>query len=150
MPIKSLKTALQEARRDKVVDDVVALIDSEVQSKSGLSGLAIKGGYKAVKALKNGKMIRLAADGLLDAFTDAIEPLHQRFRDEGGDSFVPFLERNATEATNALLAITDKRAERSDHRILKSTYLKLRPQGEVHVKQALPGVGRLADKYTAG
>lgn len=148
--MKSLKEALKEADRARVIEDVVALIDSEVRSKSGLTGVALKGGYKVVKKLKGGRMIHLAADALLDAFTDAIEPIHQEFRDgASGGTFEVFLAKNESRASNALLGITDKRAEKSDHKVLRKTYGKLRPQADKHVRAALPGVGRLADRYTA-
>lgn len=43
------ETLLDESRVPAVVADVQALIDAEVSDKSGASGLALKGGYGAVK-----------------------------------------------------------------------------------------------------
>ena len=38
--------------RERVIVDCCALIDQEVSATSGLSGLAVKGAYKMVKAIK--------------------------------------------------------------------------------------------------
>lgn len=143
-----LKEKLDEANRNEVIRDTVRLIDAEVSRKSGLSGVAIKGGYKAVKKLKNGRMIERAVDHLLDEFTEALSPLHDdyRARDEV-DTFEAYLEGHGDEATDALLTITDERAERADNRLLRSTYSKLRGQAEKHVLEALPGIGRLIERH---
>ena len=46
----SLVTVVSDpARRRLVIEDCVALLEAEVDAKSGLSGLAIKAAYKAVK-----------------------------------------------------------------------------------------------------
>lgn len=149
--MKSLKEALMDAERGKLIDDVVELIDDEVRGKNGLTGLALKGGYKVVKKLKGGRMIHKAVDNLLDDFTDAIEPIHAEYRESAASdaSFALYLRDHDAQASNALLAITDKRAEGADNRVVLKTYQKLRPQADKHVRQALDGVGRLADRYTA-
>ena len=147
--MKPVKEALGEADRSKVVDDVVKLIDAEVARKGGLSGMALKGGYKVVKKLKGGRMIHRATDHMLDDFTEAIAPLHEDFVGQGGQgSFSDYLRKNDTAATNALLNITDRRAAKAENQLMKKTYAKLRPQAVTHVKDALPGLGRLIDKYT--
>lgn len=136
-------------RRPDLIRDVVQLIDAEVGKKSGFGGMAIKTGYKVVKKLKGGRMIPDVVDGLLDEFAGAIEPLHARFRQEDGASFADFLNKHAGDAANALLAITDERARTTSHGTLRSAYEKLRPVGEKNVIEALPGLGRLIDRYCA-
>ncbi len=147
--MKPLKEALQTAERSALISDVVTLIDQEVASKKGLSGLALKGGYKVVKKLKGGRMIDKAVGFLLDDFTDSLEPLHKDFREgDHGDSFVSYLGGHKRDARNALLGITDKKINSAENPVIKKTYKKLRPQAESHVESALPGVGRLIDRYT--
>jgi len=147
--MKPMKEALAAADRQTLIADVVKLIDSEVKSKSGLSGLALKSGYKVIKKLKNGRMISSAVNNLLDEFTNAIAPLHDEFRDSSETSFANFLNSNSARATDALLSITDERARIADHKVLRSTYNKLRGQAVKHVKDALPGLGHLIDSYTS-
>ncbi len=143
----SLTERLQTVDRQIVIDDTAQLIDDEVRSKSGFSGMALKGGYKVVKKLKP-NMIEEAIDHLLDDFTAALDPLYQEFiTKEDVKNFEVYIQNHDARAANDLLSITDARAERSDKQVLKSTYSKLRGQAEKHVRQALPGVGRLIDRH---
>jgi hypothetical protein len=143
-----LKERLDTADRDVVVADVVTLIDNEVKQKSGLSGLALKGGYKVVKKLKGGRMIDNAADNLLDPFAEALDPLYNDYLESTTHpTFESFLSGHRNEATQALLSITDDKADRADNKVLKKTYSKLRGQAEKHVSDAIPAVGRLIDEH---
>ena len=45
---------LVPGNRPKVIADCVQLINEEVDSKGGLTGLAVKGAYALVKAVKPG------------------------------------------------------------------------------------------------
>ena len=56
---------LDEVKRALVVTDCVAIIDSEVQKKKGVTGFAIKSAYKIVKKMEGGKMIPNAVNDLL-------------------------------------------------------------------------------------
>lgn len=135
-------------KRPAVTKDVVSLIDEEVSKKGGLGGMAIKGGYKVVRALKSGRMIPDVVDGLLPEFATAIDPLHQQYLAAGGTGgFDAYLTSHQTEAVNALLSITDARARTTGNKTLKKTYEKLRPVGEKNVADALPGLGRLIDRH---
>jgi hypothetical protein len=59
-----LRTVLTDAsRRDQVIRDAEALLDSEVDSKGGLSGLAIKGAFKVVKGARPGMMRSTSMQG---------------------------------------------------------------------------------------
>lgn len=143
----SLTERLDTIDRQIVIDDTVQLIDDEVAQKSGLSGMAIKGGYKVVKRLKP-NMIEEAVDHLLDDFSEALDPLYQDFlEDDRTTTFEAYLQDHDGQAAEDLLGITDARAEKADNRVLKKTYGKLRGQAEKHVRQALPGVGRLIDRH---
>ncbi|TXD32337.1 hypothetical protein FRC96_17905 [Lujinxingia vulgaris] len=143
----TLTEKLAQVDRQKVIKDAARLIEDEVASKSGLSGMAIKGGYKVVKKIKPA-MIEESIDHLLDSFTGALDPLYQDYVENAAVStFEAYIQKHDDRAANDLLSITDAKAERSDNKILKSTYGKLRGQAEKHVKDALPGVGRLIDRY---
>lgn len=144
----SLKETLAETDREVVIRDTVTLIDNEVGRKSGMTGLALKGGYKVVKRLRGGRMIEDAVDYLLDDFTDALDPIYQDYvEDESATTFENHLADRSDEAADALLAITDGKAERAENKVLLKTYEKLRGQAKKHVVEALPGVGRLIDQH---
>lgn len=145
--MESLTQRLKSVDRTIVIDDTTRLIDEEVRAKSGITGMALKGGYKVVQKLKP-TMIEEAVDHLLDDFTAALDPLYQQYLvDPQAANFERFLASHDEQAAHDLLSITDKKAERADNRVLKSTYKKLRGQAERHVRQALPGVGRLIDRH---
>ncbi len=143
----SLVNKLAEVDRPIVIKDVVALIDSEVASKTGLMGMALKGGYKVVKKLKSGRMIAFAVDKLLDDFTASLADLYDEFLDSDASGFDTFLAQHQDVASDALLAITDDKAERADSKVIKKTYSKLRKSAKGHVVAALPGLGRVIEKH---
>lgn len=142
-----LEVSKDGAKRPALVQAITELIDREVASRGGLSGLAIKGGYSVVKKLNNGRLIPDVVDGLLNEFVTAIEPLHEEHRNRGGGVFGPFLSQNQARAVQALLAVTDARARRTSHSLLKKTYEKLRPMAEKQVAEALPGVAQVVDRF---
>lgn len=142
-----LEVSKDSAKRPSLVQAITDLIDREVASRGGLSGVAIKGGYSVVKKLNNGRLIPDVVDGLLNEFVTAIEPLHEEHRNKGGGPFGPFLTQNQARAVQALLGVTDSRARRTSHTVLKKTYEKLRPMAEKQVSEALPGVAQVVDRF---
>jgi hypothetical protein len=47
----------------------------------------------------------------------------------------------------ALLSITDARAQRAKNQAIKGAYEKLRGSAKKHVEAAVPRIGRLVEKY---
>jgi hypothetical protein len=126
--------------REKVIEDAVKMIDAEVSDKGGLGGLAIKGAYAMVKGIAPGIMPKLL-NGMLDDFLDTLSPFFDEAVQRGTDFKQSILAQPSVVA-NALLAVTDQRAQKSNAGPLKKGYEKLRPSAQKHVEQALP---RLAD-----
>src|SRR5271163_2634287 len=100
-----------DAKQASVVDDCCALIDAEVKDKGGISGLAIKAGYGAVKGVKPG-FVRTVVTDLLPEFAKALEPV---WMDAKKDSKAvgPYFAANTARVADALLAITDAKAQRA-------------------------------------
>lgn len=141
----SLKAALLDSdKRPAVVADLRQLVDDEV----GKKGIAVKSGYGLVKKLKPG-IIGDAVDSLLDEFTDRLEPFYADFSTRGGGSLGEYLSGRRSEVSDALLSVTDERADRSRRESIKKVYGKLRPQGKKNVEEALPGLGAVIQKHTA-
>lgn len=136
-----------DAKRRVIVDDCVALIEAEVADKSGLSGAGIKLGYKTVKGLKPG-MIPMAMNHLLDDFAAKVDPYWQECQAQGADARTYFTS-NKHKIADALLTITDARADRSSHKVLVSTYRKLRPAAVDHVGAAMPRFSQLVKKHAS-
>jgi hypothetical protein len=133
--------------RPKVVADCVQLINEEVDSKGGLTGLAVKGAYALVKAVKPG-FVTEAVDHMLNDFVTRLEPFWAEAQSKN-EPLSPLLNARAPQVADALLAISDERATRSTNPSLKKAYEKLRPTGKKHVEQAVPRVGRLVQKYAS-
>jgi len=138
---------LAPGNRPKVIADCTQLINEEVDSKGGLTGLAVKGAYALVKAVKPG-FVTEAVDHMLDDFVTRLEPFWAQAQAKN-EPIGPLLNAQAPQVSDALLAISDERAARSTNPSLKKTYEKLRPTGKKHVEQAVPRVGRLIQKYAS-
>jgi len=138
---------LAPGNRPKVIVDCVRLIDEEVDSKGGLTGLAVKGAYALVKAVKPG-FVSEAVDSMLDDFVKRLEPFYAAAQAKN-EPIGPAFNARAGEVAEALLAISDERSQRSKNGTLKKAYEKLRPTGKKHVEAAVPRVGRLVAKYAA-
>lgn len=138
---------LSPENRPRVIRDAEQLVDSEVNAKSGLSGIAIKAGFKVVKGIKPG-LIPEAIDTLLDRFVERLEPFHAEWLQANkSPGFEAFLSSRKSKVANALLGVTDDRARQVKNQTIKKTYESLRPKGEEHVSAAVPGLGRILSRY---
>ena len=143
----TLKAGLLDSdRRGQVVTDLQALVDQEVAGKGGLSGGVIKTGYAAVKRIRPG-IIRSAIDSMLDEFVDALEPHWAAYRSQPVPGFGAFLAGRPHEVAQSLLAVADRRAQRSSRAAVTSVYGKLRPKGDQNVIEALPRLGDLVERH---
>jgi hypothetical protein len=145
--MSSLPDALNATdKKEAVIDDCVALIDAEVADKGGISGLALKAGYGAVKGIKPG-FVRNVVHDLLPDFAKALDPFYQEAvekKKKPSDYFV----QNSSRVADALLSITDTRAKNAKSGVVRSTYDKLRGTAKKNVEAALPRLGRLVEKHT--
>ncbi len=132
------------ARRPAVLSACEDLIEREVQARTGVSGMAIKAGYKVVRAIKPG-IVRELVDAMLPEFARALDPFYARAREQAGaaglaDAWRQGLRAEGDAAAEALLAVTDRRAERAKNRALKKTYARLRPSAKAQVLAAIPNL----------
>lgn len=135
----------------QVVEGCLQLIESEVASKSGLSGAAVKAGYKVVKTLKPG-MIQDAVTKLLPEFATALQPMYEKSGapeagERSGEVFTQHLVAHQDEAADALLSVTDRKANNAQNKTLKKTYDRLRGGAKSHVTAAIPGLARTLGRF---
>ncbi len=133
------------ARRRAIIDDGVRVVEAEVASKRGMSGMAVKAGFRVVKGVKPG-IIGEALNSFLDQFADRVDPYYDLCQEQGG-SLRAYFVANSDAIADDLLGIVDARAERAKHRTLKKAYFKLRPQGKKHTVEAMPAVAGLVERH---
>jgi hypothetical protein len=134
-------------KRTQLVQDSLRVLDREVDSKSGLGGIAVKTAYKVVKGISP-DFLPQVVDHLLDDFLDALDPIYQEAL-EKKVSPRQHLTSNPGRVADALLSITDRRAQRANNQLVKKTYEKLRGGAKKHVEAAVPRLGELFDRHVA-
>jgi len=134
-----------ESKKSAVVEDCMHLIDEEVHDKGGLTGLAIKAGYKTVQGIKPGFVRQVVVD-LLPEFARVLEPLYQEAK-AGGRGVRDLFNTNAPRVADALLSITDEKAKRSKSGMVKGTYEKLRGSAKKNVEAAVPRLSAMIEKH---
>ena len=135
---------MKEGVRERVIADGVTLIDQEVADKSGVSGMAIKGGYKFVKKFKK-DFVHDALDSLIDEFMKQLEPFYQEHGSPEG--FDNYMMEHRSRIADGLLGVTDARRDRTDNNALRKAYDKLRPMTKANVEQTIPRLSTLIQKY---
>lgn len=135
----------------QVIQGCLQLIESEVGSKSGLSGAAVKAGYKVVKTLKPG-MIEDVVVKLLPEFATALQPMYESSEatdagERSGQVFSDYLVGHQEQAADALLGVTDRKAGNAKNKTLKKTYDRLRGGAKSHVSAAIPGLARTLGRF---
>ena len=131
-------------KRKEIVDACARLLDDEVRKKKGIGGLAVKAGYKVLKAFKPGAVTNLV-DALFDDFIEALEKFHSDF--DGAGLFGGYLKTRDAEVAEALIQVTDRRAQKTKHNSLRKGYQKLRGSAKRNVQEAVPGLADLIDRY---
>ena len=133
---------------DQLVLDCVALVQSEVKKKRGLSGTMIKGGMKVIEKVRPNILADLFYS-LLPSFIEALVPFYERYQTskQSSGSFSDFLQAHATEVSDILLSVTDRRAKVSKLGVLVKVYQKLRPLAQDQIKVALPALAQLLNKH---
>ena len=132
--------------RPAVVRDACNLITAEVIRASGVSGVAVRSAYRVLTGIRPG-MVPSAVDGLLDPFADALDPFYQ----EHLATRVPLthiLAEQRTSMAEALLAVTDDRAQRTTQATLRRAYHRVRGSARAYVEAAAPGIAELIEAHT--
>jgi hypothetical protein len=141
----SLGDAINEpSKKAAIVADCCQIIDEEVSDKGGLSGLAVKAGYHAVKGIKPG-FITEVVEKLLPEFAGKIDAIWDEGKKGGnpGGHFVSSKSRVA----DALLSVTDAKSKNAKSAVVRGTYEKLRGSAKKNVEDAVPRLAKLLAKH---
>ncbi|WP_017316709.1 DUF6918 family protein [Mastigocladopsis repens] len=131
-------------KKNMVVADCTKLIDTQVATMGGVSGLALKAGYAAVKGIAPNYCTQAIGRLLPQAFA-ALDPIWSEGK-QTGDA-VEHLTQNRSRTADALLGVTDARIEKSKNTTVQGVYNKLRNSAKKHVEEAVPGLAKIIDNY---
>lgn len=140
------ESLLDDAKRTAFLADAKEVLDAEVSDKGGASGLAVKGGYAAVKKVSP-TIVSDALESFAPKFVEKLEPYWAEFQGNGGGNFADLLVAKQDEVAEALLSVTDARAESSSRPALQKVYSSLRSSAKKNVAEALPRVGALVQRH---
>lgn len=136
--------------RPLLVNDCVALIDKSVKSTKGFTGIAVKGAYSSVKMIKP-RFVEGVVDALLDEWIEKLSAFEKEHADKRvAGPLSAYLVQERVRVSEALVEVTDSRAETTKHKSAAKFYHRLRPSALAHVEQAIPDLAALVDKYAAG
>lgn len=143
----TLEQALADPRlREAVIADGERMIEEEVASKSGLSGVALRTGFAAFRKL-DPSIVRTALRRLLPLFVPVIDPHWVHARHSGSPE--RYFRTHAPAIADELLAVTDGLADRSSHRVLVRIYRSLRGTARDHVIAGVPRIPGLIGRHLA-
>ena len=137
---------LTPENKPHVIDDCLTLIDQEVKGKSGVSGTAVKLAYKTANAFASG-YLRGMVESLAPDMIIELEPFWADFTASGAGDFGDYLVKHGDEVSEALLSVTDRRAQTSTRPTILKAYKTVRGGASKHVTAALPALGALVQKY---
>lgn len=138
---------LSPSNRPELIADAHKVLNAEVANKSGLGGLALKGAYKSVSAIKPG-FIEGVLGVLLDEWIRAYDEEYVAWRESSSTaSFGSWLVDRQDAVSERMLDVTDRRARGTSHQSAAKLYWKLRPGAKAHVITSLPAVAGVIDQH---
>ena len=139
---------LEQNTRNNVISDCVAMVETEVQSKSGLGGVAIKTAFTVVNKV-DPKFVHLAVSSLIDDFVGAMNPVYDSYKETGNGDLKSYWIQQRSTLADSLLQVADKRMDRAKNKVIKKAYAKLRPTGLKHVEASVPAIADVISKYVS-
>lgn len=137
--------AIQDpARREAIVADGLRELDAELDSRSGVTAMAMRAGYKALRKLRP-NIVEHNLDRLLPRWAPVLDP-HVVAGRAAGD--VPrHFQANADPIAEGLLGATDARAAEASNKVAVKAYQKLRPKAKDQVMAGMDRLARLVDRH---
>jgi hypothetical protein len=141
----SLAEVLQDEGRTKaLVGDGLVELEAELDARSGVSGVAIRTGYKAVTKLRPA-FIENNLERLLPRFAPVIDTHLETARASG--TVEQHFQANASVIAEGLLGATDARVAESTNNVANKVYAKFRPKAKENVVAAMPRLARVLARH---
>ena len=130
-----------------IVADCAKLIDEQVAAKNGISGLAIKATYSAVKGVGPG-YVSGAIERILPEVLAALDPIWHEGTQTGNP--VEHLIQNRSRTADMVLSVTDARIEKTSNGVVRGAYNKLRKSVKSDVEEAVPDLAKIIGYHAQG
>jgi hypothetical protein len=132
-------------KKAMVIDECCNMIEVQLASKSGMSGIALKTAFAALKGVKPG-YIPYVVEQILPQCLTALDPIWSEGVEKGDP--IAHLNANRSHTADALLGVTDARVKNAKRQIVRGTYEKLRGSAKKHVEEAVPDLAKVIHNYT--
>ncbi|MEM6451887.1 MAG: hypothetical protein AAF703_16420 [Cyanobacteria bacterium P01_D01_bin.105] len=129
-----------------IAADCTQLMDKQVATKGGLSGVAFKATYKVVKGI-GADYIPGAITRLLPEALKALDPIWEEGKSQGDP--VSYLSEHSDRTADLILSTTDARIAGSGNGLIAGSYKKLRKSIKPDVAAAVPGLAAILAKHTS-
>jgi hypothetical protein len=127
-----------------VAADCAKLMDEQVSTKKGLSGMAMKATYGVVKGI-GADYIPNALEKLLPETLNALDPMWAEGLEKGDP--VGHLSENSDRTADTILSITDARIQQSSNGVITGVYGKLRQSVKDDIAAAVPGLAQILGQH---
>ncbi len=135
---------LNPDNRASIVEECCTMIELQLKSKSGVSGIALKAAFSTLKGVQPG-YIPVVVESLLPTCFKALDPIWSEGVQQGEP--VEYLTENSSRTADALLGVTDARIKNTKRQIVRGTYDKFRNSAKKHVEEAIPDLAKIIGKY---
>jgi len=127
---------------DALVSDCAKLMDEQVATKGGITGMAVKAAYSAVKGISPGYVTE-ATGRILPEVLSALDPIWTEGTAVGNP--VDYLAQNGARTADLILGITDARVEKTNRTVVRGSYKKLRESVKKDLEAAVPRLAEIID-----
>lgn len=135
-----------DTTRTNLIRACADLIDTQVASKGGLGGMALKAAYGVVKGI-GPDYVPGAVERLLPSVLTALDPLWNEGVAAGDPA--AYLQEHGPRTADSLLSVTDARIANSSNGLVKTTYQRLRQSVKGDVEAAVPGLAHILANHAA-
>ena len=127
-----------------MIDDGVVELEAELDERSGVTAMAMRAGYKAVRKLRP-NMVESNLERMLPMWAPVLDPYVAEGRARG--DLAGHFDAKADEIAEGLLGVTDRRAGEANNKVAVKAYEKLRPRAKGQVVTGMPRLARLVDRH---
>ena len=145
----NLQILLEPTKRDQVVADLSAAIESSVSSSSGVSGMALKTLLSGAQKVKS-DIVPKATNRILPELLETLQPHWDGYlagQDHSAGNFAAYLDNNSATVVDGLLAVVDRNVEKVEIAPAVKGYRALRSKASGLVTPHLAQLGDVIERH---